>query len=376
MIQKTDRELVIQARSGDREAFGELYERYQHYANRIALRLVASEDIAQELSQEAMLQAYLSLDRLRQEERFRSWLFGILLNICKGYLRGLKRQISPLPGSVEGRYIANGWSVNPVTNLPDEIAAEREWHRRVLSAVEELPPSQRDATLLYYYDSLTLQEVAALTGLSVGAVKVRLHRARNQLRENLVPALTETERVQKDIRRRKPMVEASVVDIVRQDEKHIVVLQDKAAKRMLHIWVGPAEGGAIALGLHAYPTPRPMTFNFVASILEAFGAHLEEARIEALKDSVFYGVARLRAGDQIKEIDARPSDVLALAVRTGSPILVSEEVMDKAGKEMTSEEREAYTSGEGAAAILKEFEEMMKKIKSQLSGPELDQESK
>ena len=81
LAERTDRELVILARQGDREAFGCLIERYQMLARRIALRMISVEDAAQDLVQEAMLQAYLSLSDLRNEESFRSWLYGIVLNV-------------------------------------------------------------------------------------------------------------------------------------------------------------------------------------------------------------------------------------------------------------------------------------------------------
>src|SRR5947209_2591819 len=86
-MEKTDSDLVALARSGNKEAFGRLIERHQARAMRAALCMVRNEDVAQELVQEAMLQAYLSLDRLREDDRFGSWLHGIVLNVCRHYLR-------------------------------------------------------------------------------------------------------------------------------------------------------------------------------------------------------------------------------------------------------------------------------------------------
>ncbi len=81
-----DAGLVARASSGDRDAFGDLVERHQPMAVRVAFRMVSNEDTARELAQEAILQAYLSLDRLRDRERFQSWLFGIVLNICRSHI--------------------------------------------------------------------------------------------------------------------------------------------------------------------------------------------------------------------------------------------------------------------------------------------------
>jgi bifunctional DNase/RNase len=105
-----------------------------------------------------------------------------------------------------------------------------------------------------------------------------------------------------------------------------------------------------------------MTFDFMAHLLDVLGAQLEEARVEVLKDTIFYGIAKVRIGNEVKEVDARPSDVLALAVRTGSPIYVAEEVMQQASKDIAAFKNEfgPFIPGEGVETILKEFEEKMK----------------
>ena len=90
MSHRTDRELVTLARSGDKRAFGALIDRYQSMVFAIAKKMVANSDSAKDLAQEAFLQAYLSLDRLRDVNRFSSWLYGIVLNVCRSYLRSQK----------------------------------------------------------------------------------------------------------------------------------------------------------------------------------------------------------------------------------------------------------------------------------------------
>jgi bifunctional DNase/RNase len=241
----------------------------------------------------------------------------------------------------------------------------------VLSAIEELQPAHREAALLFYYEYLSVQEIAVICGISVGAVKVRLHRARSQLRTQLSQQLPELNVERITQARRKKMIEVRIADVVKQDERTIVFLLDETGKRVLPIWIGFFEGASIVTGLRGFSTPRPMTFNFVANLLETLGARLEEARIETLKDEVFYGVAKLRSGEAVSEVDARPSDVLALAVRTGSPIYVSEEVMEKAGKAvlegaempvtLRDETELPFPTGEGMEAILKEVEEALRR---------------
>ena len=87
----SDAELVAMARSRDREAFGVLVERHQPMAQRVAFGVVGQGSIAAELANEAMLQAYLSLDRLRDAATFQSWIHGIVLNVCRSYIRDRKK---------------------------------------------------------------------------------------------------------------------------------------------------------------------------------------------------------------------------------------------------------------------------------------------
>lgn len=173
------------------------------------------------------------------------------------------------------------------------------------------------------------------------------------------------------------MIKANVLDIVKRDEKYVVLLQDEAQGKILPMWIGPVEGTAIAMGLRAYPTVRPMTFDFMVHLLETLGAQLEEVRVEVLKDSIFYGIVKVRIGNEVKEVDARPSDVLALAVRTNSPIYVAEEVMQQASQDLTEYEKESgkLTPGEGVEAILKEFESSLKEFaKRQFQTPSQSEE--
>jgi bifunctional DNase/RNase len=126
----------------------------------------------------------------------------------------------------------------------------------------------------------------------------------------------------------------------------------------------------IAMGLSQTELPRPMTMNFMASILKAAGATLEEVRVETLKDEIFYATAKIRSGDTVNEIDARPSDAIALAVATGSPVFVAEEILEKC----------AVTLPEGktlrnVASRLAENQSQEKQLETlDLTGPEMTRE--
>jgi len=114
----------------------------------------------------------------------------------------------------------------------------------------------------------------------------------------------------------------------------IVVLKDDDEKLFLPIWVGIFEANAIALQLENITTPRPMTHDLLREMIQQLDARVTRIVINDLKDATFYAQIRLlirRAGtDQMLEIDARPSDAIALALRTEAPIYVAQSVLDQA----------------------------------------------
>ena len=369
MEKKTDAGLVALARSGDKGAFGILVERYQRMAERIAKGVVGNEEISRELAQEALLQAYLSIDRLRNDGSFRSWLYGIVLNVCRSLLREQKTAPYSLEALTGGLRYEGVLFRDPEPD-PQEVAEAQELHKLVVLSVNALSPKNRVATLLYYYEQLSVREIAATLGVSEAVVKGRLHKSRLQLRELLLPAYSDMYLSTTPREGGRTMVKVTIADVTDrgyQDKetglsyaRYAVMLLDSDGRRILPIWVGPAEGRAIALGLRKPEVPRPMTFSFMARVLEALGAKLEEARIEELKGDTFYAVAKLRIGGRDREVDARPSDAMALAVQTGSPIYVAEEVMERAGFDIPEEAKEAAeqrSQGKGIDRIVREFKE-------------------
>lgn len=113
--------------------------------------------------------------------------------------------------------------------------------------------------------------------------------------------------------------------------QRVVILREKAADRYLPIWIGPAEADAIAAKLQGVKLERPLTHDLLRSVVEALGSRVNSIIVYDLKNDVFYAKIILNVdGGQI-EVDSRPSDALALAVRVDVPIYVDESVMDKAG---------------------------------------------
>jgi hypothetical protein len=110
----------------------------------------------------------------------------------------------------------------------------------------------------------------------------------------------------------------------------IVILKDKQGERVLPIWVGIFEANAIALQIENITTPRPMTHDLLKNVIKDLDGQVERVVVCDLKDNTFYAVIYLSVRGESVAIDARPSDAIALALRTRSPILVDESVIDNA----------------------------------------------
>src|SRR6266849_5458248 len=110
----------------------------------------------------------------------------------------------------------------------------------------------------------------------------------------------------------------------------IIVLRDKEGQKVLPIWVGIFEANAIALQIENISTPRPMTHDLLRNVIEDLKASVQKVVVCDLQDNTFYALIYLSLGGQTVAIDARPSDAIALALRTRAPIFVEETVIDHA----------------------------------------------
>ena len=125
-----------------------------------------------------------------------------------------------------------------------------------------------------------------------------------------------------------------IIDSIRvslMNYQRVVLLKEKMAERYLPIWIGPAEADAIAVKLQGVTLPRPLTHDLLRSVIDALGARVNSIIVNDLKNDTFYAKVTLDVDGGQMEIDSRPSDALALAVRVEAPIYVEETVLDKAG---------------------------------------------
>ena len=129
------------------------------------------------------------------------------------------------------------------------------------------------------------------------------------------------------------LVEMVVEDVVvsQIDYQPVVILKQKDEELYLPIWIGLAEANAIAVTLEEFEMPRPLTPDLLCDIVDKMGARIDYIVIKDIKDDTFYANIILRADWRQQEMDARPSDAIAIALRVQSPIYVTRAVLDRAG---------------------------------------------
>jgi uncharacterized protein len=125
-----------------------------------------------------------------------------------------------------------------------------------------------------------------------------------------------------------------VIDSIRvslMSQHRVVVLKEQNSDRYLTIWIGPFEADAITVELQEVPPQRPLTHDLLKSMISELGGKVKHILINDMRDQVYYARVVIEHDGRLVEVDARPSDSLALAVRTKSPIYVAESVMESSG---------------------------------------------
>lgn len=143
-----------------------------------------------------------------------------------------------------------------------------------------------------------------------------------------------------------------VIDSIRvslMSQQRIVILRERQAERYLPIWIGIYEAESITIALQEVEVARPLTHDLLKNLFEEFNAHIVRVEVVSLRDDTFFGNIVAEADGRTLNIDSRPSDALAVAVRAHVPILVARSVMDVAGI-IPEEDLQEEETGEGESA--------------------------
>jgi len=330
-----DGDLVRLARDGDPAAFRLLVERHLPMARARAGRLCPQPDDADDAVQDAFLQAFLALDRLRDPDRFAGWLGGIVTNVCRA-----QRRRAPLT-------LLGDWpeDLHPASagNLPSAEDLDRQ---DVLGrAVADLPPGQRHAVTQFYYADQPAGQVA----VTPGAAKASLHKARRRLREyitahrpDLIPAVS----------RRIPMTAVRIAHADpwpgrtpdgRTDVRHVLVIladtvpSKDGGHRALPIRLPRHDGKLWAL------LSRPdhdeelldQAEETTGQLLQAAGVTLAGVTVTDLGAGVTATRIGIAAPGGTQPVTASLADGLTLAVIAGAPLAVEDPVMDRLARPVT-----------------------------------------
>lgn len=170
----SDSELVRRVLDGDTPAYALLVNRYRERYVRFAAHMLGSADDAEEVVQDTFVRAYAALGRYEEREQFRAWLFRILVNRCRTAGGRLRRRART--------FIAHERTLHAAPAAEEDDGA---WRDEIHRALAQLPPEQREAFLLKHVEELSYEEMMAITGASLSALKMRVNRACRRLRELL-----------------------------------------------------------------------------------------------------------------------------------------------------------------------------------------------
>jgi len=155
--------------------------------------------------------------------------------------------------------------------------------------------------------------------------------------------------------------------------QRVVILKEKESDRYLPIWIGPAEADAIAVRLQEVAVSRPLTHDLLRSIIDALGGSIQYIVVNDLANDTFYARIIMDVDGRSVEIDSRPSDAIALAVRVQVPIFADEAVLEKAGVRLDQESAgEGATEGEPYAEVKPEELEKLSPFRDFIDSLDMD----
>ena len=355
-----DGDLVRLAIAGDQVAFRLLVERHQPMVRARAGQLCHDRHELDDVVQEAFLQAYVGLGRLRDPDRFAAWLGGIVFNICRARRRRAPVELvsdwpEPLhPASADGL---------PSADDLDRADALRE-------AIAGLPAGQQRAVALFYYAGLPAGQIAG----TAGAAKASLHKARRRLRDylaahrpDLIPAgpRSGTLPAAKDTHMAAVRIAHAVPRPSRRRTSHVlVVLADDAGHRALPLWLNDPGGRSLwrivdrpdAAADELSPEERTPPETTTARLLAAASATVTGVDIDELGPDVTAARIGISGPAGVQQVTARLAEGLALAAASGAPVRMADALLGRlavpvAGEDLLGQflERESAPAGPAAA---------------------------
>jgi RNA polymerase sigma-70 factor (ECF subfamily) len=330
-----DATLVASVLAGEREAFDFLLQRYSSSVLRVCTVLLGNTVEAQDIVQEASLQVFLGLSRLREPARFASWFHAIAANLARSALR--RRRECSLDALSDDGMMQTLWIDAPLTL--EEYQAEKEMHEIILLALQDLSPVNRQAVIGFYLQGYNYEELSQLLSVPVSTIKGRLFQGRQQLKTLLQPLADTLFLPLKKQGKEQNMTTSDLVELqihsvrlLLLTQHYVAVLRAPDSERGLAIRLSPSEADALAVSFGAHTNKDEWTFPYLQDLsqrlLESLGAQLQRVMINALAGQTLYATLTIVQGEQTREIDMRLSESLALAMRVGAPIFITRSLFE------------------------------------------------
>ena len=189
-----ERMLIRRLQQRDEKAFEEIVRLYQHKVYNLVYRMIGNQQEAEDVGQEVFVTVFKSIDSFRGEAKFSTWLYRIAANHCKNRMKYLGRRSYKSTGELNEaaeREAADAQpsSIRPHVDGPDAVLEGLELEKTVQDGIKALDEEHRVLVILRDVDDLSYEEISSITGLELGTVKSRLHRARLQLKEHMAKVL-------------------------------------------------------------------------------------------------------------------------------------------------------------------------------------------
>lgn len=183
-MDKEDETLIEDCKQGNDKAFSLLIDKYKQDCFNVAYQLVGDEQLAEDIAQESFIRVYKSIDNFRGDSAFFTWLYQIVLNLCRDYFR---KQPENNPLSLENSSLESilRREIPDVADAPENYIEEQELQRMIKKALAELSFKHRQVIVFRDLQGLTYQKIAEILEIPLGTVKSRLNTARNRLQQSL-----------------------------------------------------------------------------------------------------------------------------------------------------------------------------------------------
>jgi RNA polymerase sigma-70 factor, ECF subfamily len=338
-----DAALVARVLAGDHDAFALLLAAHRTSLVGLCRRLLGTTFEAEDIAQEAALQALLSLAQLKDPANFGAWLHGIAANLARRLLRQRARTRS-LEALDHQESLRAGWP--PLTPSAEDTYLLSEVHQQVMVALADLPAATREAVVGFYLGGHSYAELAALAKVPVSTIRGRLFQGRQQLRRTLgplaaaggtlpcppkEPTMPTPELVEVEVEVRgwcMPFSAPTGQWRPGPTDRRLVALREPATGRELGLLLAGAEAEAIDQAQADTQAPQPPTPALTLRLLAPLGAWLEQVVVHQLAEETFYATITVAHGAHRYQVDARPGDALTLAAAGGAPVRMPRAVFD------------------------------------------------